>query len=183
MAQSVKRPVGVTIISILALIAGIVLIFGGLSSLVSGAFFATISTDVITTQLVQQEQTQQDTQNLVELRSLIQVLGNIGIALGAIVLAIGIGYLVVSYGLLKGKKWAWIITVILTIVSIVIQIAFVVSTSILNMSLNHDMNTSLFHLVDQIIGLVINGVILYYLYRPNVKTYFGKSHPPTTFQR
>ena len=74
MAQSVKRPVGVTIISILALIAGIVLIFGGLSSLVSGAFFATISTDVITTQLVQQEQTQQDTQNLVELRSLIQVL-------------------------------------------------------------------------------------------------------------
>lgn len=71
---------------------------------------------------------------------------------------------------------------ILTIVSIVIQIAFVVSTNMLNTSLNHDINT-LYHLVDQIIGIAINGVILYYLYRPKVKEYFGKSQPSTTIQR
>jgi hypothetical protein len=183
LSHSFERPVGITIIAILALIAGIVLVFGGLSSLVSGAFFATISTEVVTTQLELQQQTRQETQNVVELRSLIQLLGNISISLGAIVLAIGIGYLVVSYGLLKGRRGGWTIAVILTIVSIVIQIAFVISTNMLNTSLNHDMNTSLYHLVDQIIGIAINGVILYYLYRPKVKEYFGKSQPSTTIQR
>jgi hypothetical protein len=183
LTHSLERPIGVTIIAVLALIAGIVLVFGGLSSLVSGVFFATISTEVVTMQLGQEDQTQQDIQNLVELRSLIQLLGNVSIILGAIVLAIGIGYLVVSYGLLKGRRWAWTITVILTIISIVTQMGFVISTSILNASLNHDANTSLYHLIDQIIGIAINGIILYYLYRPNVKAYFGKSQPSTTIQK
>lgn len=181
MTQSARRPVGVTIISILTLIAGIVLVIGGLTSLVSGAFFAAIPTDVLLTDL-EQPQLPQESQDVTEARSLIQLLGNVGIALGAIVIGIGVGYLVVSYGLLKGRLWAWTIAVFLTVVSIVIQIAFVVSTSILNTSLNHDINTSLFHIVDQIIGLIISGVILYYLFRPNVKTYFGKSQSPTTLK-
>lgn len=181
MSQSARRPLGVTIISILALIAGIVLVAGGLSSLISGAFFAANPTETLITDL-EQQQIQQETQDTQELRSLIQVLGNIGIALGAIVIGIGVGYLIVSYGLFKGRLWAWTITVFLTVVSIVIQVAFVVSTSILNTSLNHDMNTSLYHLVDQIIGLIISGAILYYLYRPKVKIYFGKSQSPTTLK-
>jgi hypothetical protein len=175
-----KRPVGVTIIAILAIVGGIVLIFGGLSSLISGAFFAVMPIEVVMTQ---QQQIQQEIQKAAELHVLIQFLGSTSIVMGAIVLAIGIGYLVVSYGLLKGKGWAWTITVILTIVSIVIQIVFVTTTSMLNTSLNHDANTSLYHLVDQIIGIAINGIILYYLYRPYVKTYFGKSQPSRTIQR
>jgi hypothetical protein len=50
MAQSMKRPVGVTIIAILAIVGGIVLIFGGLSSLISGAFFAVMPIEVVMTQ-------------------------------------------------------------------------------------------------------------------------------------
>jgi hypothetical protein len=121
LAHSLERPVGITIIAILALIAGIVLVFGGLSSLVSGAFFATIPTEVLTTQLELQQQTQQEAQNVVELRSLIQLLGSISIALGAIVLAIGIGYLVVSYGLLKRRisRRTFMLEVIITIHNIV----------------------------------------------------------------
>lgn len=45
MTQSMKRPFGTTIIAILAIVGGMVLIFGGLSSLVSGAFFASIPID------------------------------------------------------------------------------------------------------------------------------------------
>ena len=41
----------------------------------------------------------------------------------------------------------------------------------------------IYHLVDQIVGIVINGVILYYPYRPGVKAYFGKSKPSTTIPR
>jgi hypothetical protein len=175
MTQSMKRPFGVTIIAILALVGGVVLIFGGLSSLVSGAFFAAIPIENVMTEMEQHEQGQQQTLSVAELHALIQLLGSSSIVMGAIVIVIGIGYLIVSYGLLKGREWAWTITVVLTMISIIIQIVFIITTSILNASLHHDMNTSLYHLIDQIIGIAINGIILYYLYRPSVKRYFKKS--------
>ncbi|MGA6991351.1 MAG: hypothetical protein WBX81_13095 [Nitrososphaeraceae archaeon] len=56
MTQSMKRPFGVTIIAILALVGSVVLIFGGLSSLVSGAFFAAIPIENVMTEMEQQEQ-------------------------------------------------------------------------------------------------------------------------------
>ena len=175
MTQSMKRPFGVTIIAILALVGSVVLIFGGLSSLVSGAFFAVIPIENVMTEMEQQEQGQQQTLSVAELHALIQLLGSSSIIMGAIVMVIGIGYLIVSYGLLKGREWAWTITVVLTMISIIVQIVFIITTSILNASLHHDMNTSLYHLIDQIIGIAINGIILYYLYRPSVKRYFKKS--------
>ena len=175
MTQSMKRPFGVTIIAILALVGSVVLIFGGLSSLVSGEFFAVIPIENVMTEMEQQEQGQQQTLSVAELHALIQLLGSSSIVMGAIVMVIGIGYLIVSYGLLKGREWAWTITVVLTMISIIVQIVFIITTSILNASLHHDMNTSLYHLIDQIIGIAINGIILYYLYRPSVKRYFKKS--------
>ena len=175
MTQSMKRPFGVTIIAILALVGSVVLIFGGLSSLVSGAFFAVIPIENVMTEMEQQEQGQQQTLSVAELHALILLLGSSSIVMGAIVMVIGIGYLIVSYGLLKGREWAWTITVVLTMISIIVQIVFIITTSILNASLHHDMNTSLYHLIDQIIGIAINGIILYYLYRPSVKRYFKKS--------
>jgi hypothetical protein len=88
---------------------------------------------------------------------------------------IAVVYLVVSYGLLKGRGWAWIIAVTLTTISIIVQVVFIITTSMLNASLHHDTNTSLYHLIDQIIGIMINGIILYYLYRPSMKRYFKES--------
>jgi hypothetical protein len=85
MTQSMKRPFGVTIIAILALVGGMVLIFGGLSSLVSGAFFAAIPIENVMTELEQQEQGQQQRLNVAELHALIQLLGSSSIIMGAIV--------------------------------------------------------------------------------------------------
>ena len=174
-----KRPFGVSIIAILAILGGVVLIFGGLSSLVSGAFFASISIENVTIEIQQQEQEQQQLQTLdvAELHTLVQLLGSSSIVMSAIVIVIGIGYLVVAYGLLNRRKWAWTITVILTTISIIVQIVFIVTTSMLNTAMHHDTNTSLYHLVDQIIGIAINGIILYYLYRQPVKEYFKKIQP------
>jgi hypothetical protein len=39
---------------------------------------------------------------------------------------VGIGYLVVSYGLLKGKRWAWTITIVLLVIGIGINVASIV---------------------------------------------------------
>ena len=80
--------------------------------------------------------------------------------IGTIIL--GIASLVVAWGLLKGAGWAWIITLIITIISIIVNIVSLFASG----------NTA------QIIGIIINGIIIYYLYRPNVKAYFGRSRTP-----
>lgn len=177
-----KRPIGVMIIAILTIIDGVLLTFGGISLLAFGAFFTSVPIDVFLSEEMQQQQ-QQDLQNAAELHALARFLGGVGIAVGAIVLAVGIGYLVVSYGLLRGKGWAWTITVILTIIAIAVQIVSGTTASMFNASFIEDTNTFVTGIIAQIVGIAINGVILYYLYRPNVKTFFGKSLPSTSIQR
>jgi hypothetical protein len=85
------------------------------------------------------------------------LLGGIGIAIGGILLAIAIVSFVVAYGLLKGLGWAWTVTVILSIISIVLNAISIATGNIAS-----------------IISVIISGIILYYLYRPHVKAYFGK---------
>ena len=171
MTQSTKRPFGVTIIAILVIVGGILLIFAGLSLLAFGVLFT-----AVTIEEQQQEQLQlqpQDSQDA-DLQSLTQFFAGFGIVIGSIVLGVGIGYLVVSYGLLKGKGWAWIVTLILTIIAIVIQVASVFSSSTISL------DALVSAIASHIIGIAINGVILYYLYRPSVKAYFGKSSQTST---
>lgn len=193
--RQIKRPIGVTIIAILTIIGGVILTFGGISLLVFGAFFTSVSIDVFISEQMQkqrqqqlqlqqpEQQPQQELQNAAELQELARFLGGVGIVIGAIVLAVGIGYLVVSYGLLKGKEWAWIITVILTIIAIAVQIVSGVTASMFDASFIDDTNSFVTGIIAQIVGIAINGVILYYLYRPNVKAFFGRSLPSTNIQR
>ena len=193
MDRQIKRPIGVTIIAILTIIGGVILIFGGISLLVFGAFFTSVPIDAFISEQMQQQQQlqlqqpkqqpQQELQNAAELQGLARFLGGVGIVIGAIVLAVGIGYLVVSYGLLKGKGWAWIITVILTIIAIAVQIVSGVTASMFDASFVDDTNSFVTGIIAQIVGIAINGVILYYLYRPNVKAFFGRSLPSTNIQR
>lgn len=84
-------------------------------------------------------------------------LGGVGIAIGGILLAMAIVSFVVAYGLLKGLGWAWTVTVILSIISIVLNALSIAAGNI-----------------SSIISIIISGIILYYLYRPHVKAYFGK---------
>lgn len=193
MAEQIKRPIGVTIIAILTIISGIILTFGGISLLAFGAFFTSVPIDAFISEQIQQQQQQlqlqeqqldqQELQSAAELQALAQFLGGVGVAIGAIVLAVGIGYLIVSYGLLKGKGWAWIITVILTIIAIAVQIVSGIIASMFNATFIDETNSFVTGIIAQIVGIAINGVILYYLYRPNVKAFFGKSQPSTTIQR
>jgi hypothetical protein len=85
------------------------------------------------------------------------LLGGIGIAIGGVLLAIAIASFVVAYGLLKGLGWAWTVTVVLAIISIVFNVISIATGNIA-----------------AIISVIISGIILYYLYRPHVKAYFGK---------
>jgi uncharacterized membrane protein (DUF2068 family) len=77
----------------------------------------------------------------------------------SIVIALGVASLIIAWGLLTGKGWAWIVTVIISIFSIIMSIIAIATGNF-----------------GSIISLIINGVILYYMYRPDVKAYFGRSN-------
>jgi uncharacterized membrane protein HdeD (DUF308 family) len=79
------------------------------------------------------------------------------VGIGVILLVLGIAYLVMAYGLWNGRGWAWTITLILSVIGIVVAIASIVTGNF-----------------SAIISIIIHAVVIYYLYRPNVKAFFGK---------
>ena len=112
-----------------------------------------------------------------------QFFGTIGPVVGAVfvsLLAIGIGYIVMPYGLLEGKGWGWTITIILVIIGIGIQVLSAVTgpvfiASILNTDDVDASNSLIAGIISSVIGLAISILILYYLSRRHVKSYFGKT--------
>lgn len=114
-----QRPIGVTIIALLAILGGIAFLVSGLGALV-----------------------------LIPL---------IGIFLGSGLFILGLAYFLMAYGLWKGKGWAWTLTLILSGIGIIVGIGSIVVGNI----------GSIFH-------TIINAIIIYYLYRPNVKAFFNR---------
>lgn len=86
------------------------------------------------------------------------LVGGAGIAVGGILIILGIISFIVAWGLLKGKGWAWSLTLILSVISIIIGIVSMAAGNF-----------------GSIINIIIAGIIIYYLYRPHVKAFFGKS--------
>lgn len=90
--------------------------------------------------------------------ALVPDLSIVSLSIGGVLIAIGIGYLAISYGLLRGRGWAWSIALILSYIGIVIAIISILSGNFIS-----------------VINLAINIAIVYFLYRPQVKAFFRKS--------
>jgi hypothetical protein len=140
---SKARPTGVTIIAILNVISGIVMIAGGIGLAAIGSILPTMTTL---------------DPNASGQLAVAGLLGVGGIAVGGILIILGIISFIVAWGLLKGKGWAWSVTMVLSIISIVIGVISMVAGSF-----------------GSIVNIIIAGIIIYYLYRPHVKAFFGKS--------
>ena len=158
MERTKARPIGVTIIAILAIIDGIVLLTGGILAvtivpLISSGLNGALSNITVTNQQGQQVNVHSTSMN--------GIVATVAIVAGSIAIVLGIVWFVLAWGLLTGKGWAWIITLILAIVSVIFSIVGIVSGG-----------------APSIISLIINGIILYYMYRPNVKSYFGRVKIP-----
>jgi hypothetical protein len=148
-----SRPTGVIVIAVLNIIGGIIMLIIGPPV----AFAGTILPFVL--QSIPEQQQLSMTSDGVDLSQVSPSIVGAGIlALGWILMGIGIFSFIVAYGLLKGKSSAWKLTVIVSILSIAVN---AVSIAIGN--------------TIGIANIVINGIILYYLYRPNVRAYFVKS--------
>jgi hypothetical protein len=127
-----SRPFGVTLIAILAILVGIAGLFGSLAIFALSAVVA--STGVFGL-----------------------AAGGIGMIIGSVVLFFSLIWLLVGWGFATGKGWAWIVGMIVTVLSLIFAVGtFVVSAG------------------GGILGVLVWGVMLYYLTRPGVKAFFGK---------
>jgi uncharacterized membrane protein (UPF0136 family) len=165
-----SRPTGVTIIAILTIIGGAFSLIFGIGLITLGAVLPTLPPSVFNQTDIQGNMTagqQLPIPSPDSPMALQSLLGGIGIAFGAVLVAIGIVSFIVAYGLLKGRGWAWTVTIILSIISIVWNAITLVTAANFG----------------GIISIIISGIIIYYLYRPHVKAYFGKGvsrSPPAT---
>lgn len=153
------RPTGVTILGVLFVIAGAFSLLGGIATLVAIPFVSNVNPDVINDELQLNGQQQPLTPS--EQTALAQGSGSILTALGALLIPLGIASLVVAYGLFKAKRWAWYAAVVLSIIGLVVNVISLVTS---NMGA----------IAGALVGIAINGIVLFYLSRRNVKEYFGK---------
>ncbi|MEW6605108.1 MAG: hypothetical protein AB1351_10550 [Thermoproteota archaeon] len=158
MESARQRPTGVTIVAILNIIGGIIMLVLGLALVVAGAIIPGLPPEAF-----EQENLSPGDVDISAIPP--SLIGGGLAAVGGVMLALAVLSFVVAYGLLKGRSWAWMLTVILAIISIAVN-AISIATGNLG----------------GIVSVIISGVILYYLYRPHVKAYFGKgiTSPPSS---
>ena len=71
--------------------------------------------------------------------------------LGLLFVVVGLAVIFLAWGIWTGKGWAWMAALVIAVLSLVL------------------------HLISfNIIGLVINGVVIFYLTRPSVRVYFRR---------
>ncbi len=117
------RPTGVTIILILNIIGGIaIMLLGGIGFITAGIILSSLQSSAF-----------EDGGNLTADDSVIvddfsgippSLIGG-PIVIGSIMIAIGIVSLIVAYGLLKRMRWAWTVTIVLSIISIVLSVSVI----------------------------------------------------------
>jgi len=140
-----NRPTGVTIIGILTIIGGIMMLGSGIAL----AALAAVVPNFASMNGINSQMPSFIPANYLAIAST---------AFGSILIVIGIISLIVAYGLFKAKKWAWTINVALSLINIAMGIISMVTGNF-----------------GSIVSIAISGIILYYLYRPHVKAYFGKA--------
>ncbi len=84
----------------------------------------------------------------------------LGAVFGILLLASGIASLVFAYGAWNLRPWAWTLGVALQVLGLVLAVVTILGGA---------------DITSQIIGIVINAIILYYLFQPNIKSAFGKA--------
>ncbi len=141
-----SRPLGVTIAATVNIIVGIAGLFFGIGFIAQDALLHPIIESAFDLPQRNLSAEQASTPGF-------------GIALGAAFIPLAIVSFIVASGLLKGRRWAWTASLVLSIISMV-WYAFTVVIIPSNGG--------------RTLGVIIGAVTIYYLYRPHVKAYLGK---------
>jgi len=169
--MSRKRPIGITIISILMILNGSFLLFSGIVAFFLASNFATTlnSLDMISSTGTEINITNFSNNN--NNSNIIKNFNYFIYFIAVIITLFSLIHFLISYGLLKGKSWARTITLIISFISVlgnILMILIVLSLSNIIESILS--NPSI--LFGNIFTIIINSVIIFYLLRKEVKEYF-----------
>jgi hypothetical protein len=157
-----KRPIGITIIAILLIISGILFLVGGIGFVLIAPLLNQLEISDTTNSEGNITINVNGTDIVLPNSPVFVLLGRYIGLIGGILIGISIASFLVAWGLFKGKGWAWVFTMTITTISIALNGLIIVVGDI-----------------SGIIGMIIDAVIIYYLYRPNVRSYFGRGKGPT----
>lgn len=149
----VDRPLGIAILAVLDIIGGILAFIGGIAA----AAASTIVNDPDVRDVIRDAMI---SAGVTDVDAVLDILATVLIVVGMTIFAMGLVAIVVGWGLWTGKQWAWVIAVFLYIAGIVISVVFMVWPV---------------WSPTNVIGIIIGAVILYYLFRPNVRAWFGRT--------
>ena len=146
-----KRPLGVTVRGIFYIIEGFVAIF-------CGVLLSTTSQQIETYLLNRFPENQ--------ISTMLQILdGGLSHVLAIWLLVAGGASMIIGIGVLKGKRWAWRISIIQTLLSVVVGLGYVSYTHIA------DPTSKLLGTSSE---LIIGIVIICYFFQPHVRAYFNR---------
>ena len=100
---------------------------------------------------------------------------------GILSFAFGVAYIIIGWGMWKGKRWSWLWFIILTIVGVamsIINIAFIVTSGAFQRlpgDTEHNLSLGFSIIISIEIGISL--LLIYYFYRPHVKLFFGRTDP------
>jgi len=77
----------------------------------------------------------------------------------------GCAGIIIGIGILKGKRWAWKITIIQTLLNVFVGVIYFALPNTSDQSSN---------IIGALLEIIIGAVIIYYFYRPHVRAYFNK---------
>ena len=146
MSVQQARPTGVTILAAVAVVAGIADIAAGVGNMAIGGGFWTD-------------------------HGFGEKLDSVMTIIGAIVVAVGVLGLVTGFGLLRERNWAWLIARLWASLCVVVGLVSA-GLSFLGDSLSSAIVATI---AGALVPAIAAAVVLWYLYRPNVKAAFGRT--------
>lgn len=90
------------------------------------------------------------------------------VTVGFTSIALGVAFLIGGYGLLKGRKWAWRLAIILALSAITFDLVMALQSNSSGSTLENEVPIPP-------IGLIIGAAMLYLLFRQDVKSHFGRT--------
>lgn len=167
--MNIKRPIGITIISILIFLNGSFLLFSGIVAffLASNFVGSLDSLDLLASNFAETNNTNFSNINSNAIKNFNYFLYFIAVSITLFSLV----HFVISYGLLKGKSWARTTTLIISFMSLVGNILMILTVLSLFTVVESILNSPSI-LFGNILTIIINTLIIYYLLRKEVKDYF-----------
>lgn len=168
--MNIKRPLGITIITILLIVNGSFLLFSGISTFI---LITNFSSEFKNSNFTQSSPIIQNTNTTLSNEDFKRIMENFDYFLnlvGIILVVFAIIHFIIAYGLLKAKSWARKTTIIIAVVGIVINLSIMsIAISILNVTGITDTFTIF---AGNIFTILLNAIIIYYLTRKEVKDFF-----------